>query len=98
MLDNTSRLRYNEAYNLLIIILKHTSSIPNKPVSDFFTRSFEVINVLSNTTIQEAAEKMIAGGFTQLPVIDEYSRRCVGIITDWAILRRMMNPKKLHSK
>ena len=96
LLAGVSRLRYGEAYDIVLLILKHVSSIPNEPVKKYYTR--KAISVHSDEPIFLAATKMWNNGFTQLPVVDRKTRECVGIVTDWALLKRMLIPIKVKSK
>ena len=98
LLTGVSRLRYKEAYEIVLLILKHVSSIPNEPVRKYYTKAEDVTSIYSDEPILEAAWKMKKGEFTQLPVIDRETDKCVGIVTDWALLRRMLNPIKAKSK
>lgn len=82
----------------MLLILKRFSSMPNKSVDEYCTNSENVEFVFSDEPIFEAAKKMKDGGFTQLPVIDKESEGCIGIVTDLALLERMLNPIKSTSK
>lgn len=98
LLTGVSRLRYNEAYQFVLLILKHISSMPNETVKEYYTSSENVESVYSHEPVIEASKKMQNGEFTQLPVIDRKSEKCVGIVTDWALLKRMLSPIKSGSK
>lgn len=98
LLTGVSRLRYKEAYDVLLLILKHISSLPIEPASKHHTPFENVEAVYSDETILEAAKKMKNGDFTQLPVFERQTEKCLGIVTDWALLMRMLNPIKAKSK
>jgi len=98
LLTGISRLRYKEAYDVVLLILKHVSSIPIEPASKHHTASKNVEAVYSDELILEAAKKMWNGSFTQLPVFERQTEKCVGIVTDLALLRRMLNPIKVKTK
>jgi CBS domain-containing protein len=48
--------------------------------------------VHSEDRVSDAATEIMKGDFTQLPVIDRKTRRCVGIVTDFTLLKRMLSP------
>jgi predicted transcriptional regulator len=96
LLNEDRRLRYNEAHEIVLLILKHISSLPNETVDKYYTKSAEL--VYSDDPILLAAKKMRDNGFTQLPVKDRRTEKCVGIVTDRGFLSRMLNPIKTESK
>jgi len=83
--------RYEEISAITSLILERVSSIPQKPISKLYVRSQKVVNVNSDEIVSEAAREMMKGDFTQLPVIDK-AKKCIGIVTDFALLKRMLSP------
>jgi len=96
LLNENRRLRYEEAYEIVLLILKHISSIPNELVKKYYSKN--AVSVSSDNPIFLAAKKMLDKGFTQLAVIDRETGKCIGIVTDRALLSRMLNPIKTESK
>jgi predicted transcriptional regulator len=84
--------RFDEISTITKLILESTSPIPQKPISELYVSSKNTIVVFDVDTVNEAAKKMLDGGFTQLPVIDKNTRQCIGIITDFTLLKRMLSP------
>ena len=75
-------------------ILERIASIPQKPISDIYVSSEKVVAAYSNDTVLMAIRKMDQGNFTQIPVIDKETGKCMGIVTDFTILKRMLSPQK----
>jgi predicted transcriptional regulator len=92
------RLGYEEAYQIILLILKHVSSVSNESIVKYYTRSEDLVFVHSDEPVINAVKKMMDGKFTQIPVLEEMVHqgnmihRCIGILTDWALLRRMLHP------
>lgn len=84
--------RYEEISAITSLILERVSSIPKKPLSEIYTPSQDVVYVYSDDSVSEAAKKMTEGDFTQLPVKDRETKKCIGIVTDFALLKRMLSP------
>lgn len=83
--------RLGEISAITSLILERVSSIPQKPISKLYVPSQKVVNVNSDDIVSEAARKMMEGDFTQLPVIDK-AKKCIGIVTDFTLLKRMLSP------
>jgi predicted transcriptional regulator len=98
LLRGESRLRYEDACGITLLILKHVSPIPDEPVSRHYVSSEDVEFIYADEPILEAVKKMKDGGFTQLPVRERLTKKCIGIITDWGLLRIMLHPPKSTSK
>jgi len=98
ILNQESRLTYQEAYKLTIHLLKYASPIPNKPVSEYSRKSDEVSFVYSDELISIAVRKLDDGDFTQLLVKNREKGSCLGIVTDLTLLNRMAKPLKSISK
>ena len=74
------------------LILERISSLPKRPIGDYYVRSDAVTTVDPDNCVQVAISKMMEGGFTQLPVVDKNTGTCLGILTDFTILKRMLYP------
>ena len=98
ILNQESRLTYQEAYRLTIHLLKYSSPIPSKPVSEYSRKSDETSFVYSDEPISEAVRKLEKGNFTQILVKDREKGTCLGIVTDLTLLKRMAQPLKSTSK
>jgi predicted transcriptional regulator len=98
ILNQESRLTYQEAYKLTVYLLKYASPLPKKPVSEYSRKSDEVSFVYSDEPISEAIRKLEEGYFTQLLVKDREKGTCLGIVTDLTLLKRMAQPLKSTSK
>ncbi len=74
------------------LILERISSLPKKPISDYYVSSDAVTKVSPDDSVKVAVLEMNKGGFTQLPVVDKQTGTCLGIVTDFTILKRMLSP------
>lgn len=74
------------------LILEIISSMPHKPIIEFYTKSESVVKVNSDDSVNVAVTEMTKGGFTQLPVINKKTGKCLGIVTDFTLLKRMLTP------
>jgi CBS domain-containing protein len=74
------------------LILERISSLPHKPISELYIKSEDIVTANSDSSVIDAVTKMMKGGFTQLPVMDVTTGNCLGIITDFTILKRMLSP------
>jgi predicted transcriptional regulator len=90
------RLRYDEAYLILQLVHQRSSTMPDKLLSEYYTRN--VKSVCSDEPTWKAAAKMKEEGFTQIPVIDRRTNECLGLVTDWTLLVRMLEPLKAQPK
>lgn len=89
-------IRYSEAHDLCKITLSLISSLPDIPINQLYTHSQRVHlagSVYSDETVGDAAGKMWNGNYTQLVARDSSTNECLGIVTDYAILKAMLMPK-----
>jgi predicted transcriptional regulator len=84
--------RLDEISDITSLILEQLSSLPPKAVSELYISSHDVVSVFIDDTVDEAARKMREGGFTQLPVLERATGKCKGIVTDFALLKKMLSP------
>ena len=91
-LSGKRSFRLNEISDITSLILEQISSLPQKPISELGASSENTVSVLMSSSVEEAAEKMSKGGFTQLPVFDQKTKKCMGIVTDFTLLKRMLSP------
>jgi len=89
-------LRYDEAYQILLLIHKSSSSLPDLPLKEFYTR--KVKSAYSDEPTRIAAGRMKEEGFTQIPVIDRKTNECLGLVTDLTLLARMLEPLKAQPR
>ena len=89
-------LRYEEAYQILLLIRQRSSTMPDQILSEYCTRN--VKTAYSDEPIHIAASKMKEEGFTQIPVIDRKTNECLGLVTDLTLLTRMLEPLKAQPK
>ena len=85
-------IRLEEISAITSLILERVSSIPRKPIRELYVSSQNVVYVDPNDPVSEAARKMMDGDFTQLPVIDKKTGKCVGIVTDFTLLKSLLSP------
>jgi len=93
-LSGKRSFRYEEISFITSLILERLSSIPQKPIRDLYVSSQNLVTVNSEDKVSLASDRMTKNEFTQLPVIDKSSKSCVGIVTDFTLLNRMVSPKK----
>ena len=74
------------------LILERIASIPQKAIEELYVSSENVVKVISEDCISTAVAEMVKGGFTQLPVMDKDNEKCLGIVTDYTLLKRMLSP------
>ena len=86
--------RYEEISFITSLIFERVSSIPQKPIRDLYVSSQNLVTVYSEDKVSLASDRMAKNEFTQLPVIDKTSKACVGIVTDFTLLNRMVSPIK----
>jgi predicted transcriptional regulator len=86
--------RYEEISFITSLIFERVSSIPQKPIRDLYVNSQNLVTVYSEDKISLASDRMAKNEFTQLPVIDKTSKTCIGIVTDFTLLNRMVSPNK----
>jgi predicted transcriptional regulator len=91
-LSGKRSFRLDELSDITLLILEQLSSLPQKAISEFGVSSENTVTVSMSSSVEEAAEKMSKGDFTQLPVFDEKTQKYVGIVTDFTLLRRMLSP------
>lgn len=84
--------RLDEISDITKLIIVQMSSIPDEPISEHYISSQNVVFAYSDDSVWEAARKMKDGSFTQLPVIDKKTKYCLGIVTDFTLLKRMLSP------
>ena len=86
--------RLEEISAITSIILEQISSMPPKTISDaqMYVSSPNLVYVYTDDVVSEAARKMKNGSFTQLPVVDKERGECIGIVTDFTLLKRMISP------
>ena len=80
------------------LILERISSIPKKSLEEVYTKSEDVETVNNDDPVSLAVLKMNKGDFTQLPVIDAETKKCMGIVTDFAIMKRACSPLEFKKK
>ncbi len=90
--------RLDEISEITALILEQISSLPPKTIGQIYVSSQNVVSVFSDDSVCEAAGKMQKRGFTQLPVIERATGKCKGIVTDFALLRRMLSPFTVSKK
>lgn len=92
-------IRYFEAQEIVNAILNLISPFPNRPLSDIYTPSEKVEKgegfAYSDEKVKDATEKMSKKGFTQLIIKDRRKDAYVGILTDYAILKKMSSPTRV---
>jgi predicted transcriptional regulator len=84
--------RLEEISAITSLILERVSSIPQEPISRLYVPSQNVVRVYSDDIVSEAARKMTDGDFTQLLVIDMETKKSLGLVTDFTLLKRMLSP------
>jgi predicted transcriptional regulator len=60
--------------------------------------SHNIVSVFVDDSVDEAAKKMREGGFAQLPVLKRGTNECKGIVTDFALLKRMLSPSTVSKE
>lgn len=90
--------RFDEISEITSLILEQISSLPQKTIDQLYVNSQNTVSVFSDDSVDEAAKKMRIGDFTQLPVIERATGKCKGIVTDFALLRRMISPFTVSKK
>jgi len=85
---------YEEISFITSLIFERVSSIPQKPIGDLYVSSQNLVTVYSEDKISLASDKLANSKFTQLPVIEKSSKKCVGIVTDLTLLNGMLSPHK----
>jgi predicted transcriptional regulator len=90
-------IRYSEAYDIIKFLNNRLSPFQDDGIRTIYTESNKVEEngtIYSNETIESAASKMTAEGnnFTQLVVKDKETNKCLGILTDFAVLKAMLSP------
>jgi predicted transcriptional regulator len=96
LLKGERGLGYEEAYTIIQLINARISTMPERPLNEILSGKVET--VCSDEPIRIAAAKMKEKGFTQIPVKDRETRECLGLVTDWTILTRMLEPLKAQPK
>ena len=91
--------RYEEMKGFIDVLLYRLSALPRDlKVKDVSIIGEELVSVFSDEPVQDAAERLFEGGFTQLPVMERVTNQCVGLITDGTILERLLLPPKGYGK
>jgi len=87
--------RFEEISFITTLIFERVSSIPQKTIRELYVSSQNLVTVFSEDKVSLASDKMVDKEFTQLPVIDKSSKKCVGIVTDFTLLNRIVSPNKV---
>lgn len=74
------------------LILERVASLPQDPVSKWYTPPEQVISVYSDDSVEKVADIMAKEGYSQLPVFDRTYSDSLGIVTDYSVLKRMLSP------
>ena len=90
--------RLDEISIITSLILEQISSLPQKTISELYVSSHDTVSIFSDNSVEEATRKMREGGFTQLPVLERATGKCKGIMTDFALLKRMLSPLTISRK
>lgn len=90
--------RFDEISEITSLILEQISSLPQKTIGQLYVSSQKTVSIFSDDFVEEAAKKMRKGDLTQLPVLERATGKCRGIVTDFALLRRMLSPFTVSKK
>lgn len=99
-LHGKKAISVDEVSYITALVLERTASLPQKPVSEIYVSSNDVITAKTCDTVSKAISDMKSHNFSQLPVFDEDTGSW-GIITEFSIMKRMLaplNPKKSMKK
>ena len=91
-LKNKRGFRYEEAQRIIQYLFGRTTLISlDKTAMDLATTGEKLVWIYSDATLQEAAKKMLDGGYSQIPVKDRFNNQWSGIITDLSVTKALVN-------
>lgn len=84
-------LDYDEAVQLLEHLVQILSPLPDRTVGSMLRRRRRLKKVYTDDKVSVAANALIRGNFTQVPLYDR-NEKYLGLVTDRMILERMLHP------